>query len=268
MKLGIYMGSFNPPHKGHLKVVNYLLKNRYVEKVIIVPTLNYWDKTDLVDIKDRINMLKYYENDNIIIDIKHNQYIYTYQLVKKLEKQYSNDELFVIMGADNIINLDKWKDYQKLLKYPIIVMNRNNIDIKKYLSRLKGKFIVVDDYPYIDISSSEIRKMISNKYLDDDVFNYIKKNGLYQKEDMHHQLLSNLSKIHTTKLGINRIKKNLKLASDDVVNYLKDKIIDKRCIIYQKGKNYYCNIDSIIITINSYNYCIITAHIKRGDKNE
>ena len=65
MKIAVYVGSFNPVHKSHIKVVNLVLKN-YVDKVIIVPTLAYWDKKNLIDIKDRINMLKFYENEKII----------------------------------------------------------------------------------------------------------------------------------------------------------------------------------------------------------
>ena len=57
MKIGIYVGSFNPPHKGHIKIVNHLINN-YLDKVIIIPTGNYWDKLDLVSINDRINMIK------------------------------------------------------------------------------------------------------------------------------------------------------------------------------------------------------------------
>ena len=92
MKLGIYMGSFNPPHYGHINIINYLLDNNCVDKILVVPTLNYWDKNNLVDIKDRINMLKFFENDRIIIDTKHNQYIYTYELVKKIEKEQHTEE--------------------------------------------------------------------------------------------------------------------------------------------------------------------------------
>ena len=72
-------------------------------------------------------------------------------------------------------------------------------------------------------------------------------------------LLSNIDKIHTTEMGIDRIKRNLQI--DDVVNYCKNKILDKNCDIYKKGKNWYCKIDNILITINSYSYTIITAHI-------
>lgn len=73
-------------------------------------------------------------------------------------------------------------------------------------------------------------------------------------------LLSNINKIHTTEMGIDRIKKNLELDNDDVVDYCKNKMLDKNCNIYKQGKNWYCEIDNIIITINSYSYTIITAH--------
>lgn len=73
-------------------------------------------------------------------------------------------------------------------------------------------------------------------------------------------LLSNIGKIHTTKMGIDRIKRNLKLDTNDVVNYCKNKVLDKDCNIYNQGKNWYCEIDNIKITINSYSYTIITAH--------
>ena len=76
-------------------------------------------------------------------------------------------------------------------------------------------------------------------------------------------LLSNIGKIHTTKMGIDRIKRNLKLDTSDVVNYCKNKILDKDCNIYKQGKNWYCEIDNIKITINSYSYTIITAHTIR-----
>ena len=179
-KLGIYMGSFNPPHKGHIKVVNYLLNNHYVDKILIVPTLNYWNKRDLIDINDRINMLKFYETDKIKIDTKNNHYIYTVELVNRLTIEYPNYELSIIIGADNIIDFSKWKNYEELLKYHIIIMNRNNIDVKEYIKNMNGYFTIVDEYPYIDISSSIIRNNLSSEYLDKNVLNYILKHHLYE----------------------------------------------------------------------------------------
>ena len=73
-------------------------------------------------------------------------------------------------------------------------------------------------------------------------------------------LLKNIDKIHTTKMGVDRIKKNLKLANINIVGYCKNKILDKNCNIFKKGKNWYCEVGNIIITINYSSHTIITAH--------
>lgn len=74
-------------------------------------------------------------------------------------------------------------------------------------------------------------------------------------------LLDHIDKIHTTELGIDRIKRNLRLENDDIVGYCKNKISDTTCNIYKQGKNWYCEVDNIRITIHSHSYTIITAHI-------
>ena len=76
------------------------------------------------------------------------------------------------------------------------------------------------------------------------------------------ELIQNIDKIHTTELGIIRIKKNLKIESD-VNDYCKKIILNKESIINIKGKNYYVSFNNIIITINKNSYTIITAHQKR-----
>ena len=185
MKIGIFIGSFNPPHLGHLDIIKYLLNKKYVDKILIVPTKNYWNKTNLIDINKRIAMLKFYENDNIKVDTSNNNYQYTYQLMRKLKKEYSHEELYLIIGADNIINFKKWKNYEELLTYNIIIMTRNNIDILKYTSHLTGKFTVVNDYNFTDISSTKIRNnvFLNKKYLQEDIYHYIIENKLYNAAD-------------------------------------------------------------------------------------
>ena len=76
-------------------------------------------------------------------------------------------------------------------------------------------------------------------------------------------LLSNIDKLHTTEIGIDRIKRNLKINTENVVKYCKEKILDNDCNIYKQGKNWYCEVDNIIITVNSHSYTIITAHTKK-----
>ena len=74
------------------------------------------------------------------------------------------------------------------------------------------------------------------------------------------ELINNIDKIHTTKMGIDRIKRNLRLDNVDVVSYLKDMITDCDATIILKGKNYYVTYKNVIITINKFSYTIITAH--------
>lgn len=76
-------------------------------------------------------------------------------------------------------------------------------------------------------------------------------------------LLHNVDKIHTTELGVGRIKKNLKIDTDNVVDYCVELIKDKNSVVYKKGKNYYINIDNKEITVNSSSFTIITAHLKK-----
>lgn len=73
-------------------------------------------------------------------------------------------------------------------------------------------------------------------------------------------LIENINQLHTTPLGIKRIKKNLCLEHEDVIQYCKNIILDKHSIIYKQGKNWYCQTKDIRITINSHSYTIITAH--------
>ena len=81
--------------------------------------------------------------------------------------------------------------------------------------------------------------------------------------DTDNELLKNLDKLHTTKLGVKRIKRNLSLDTDDVVDWCKTKINSGNAVITRNGKNWYSNVGDYTITVNAYSYTIITAHKKR-----
>lgn len=74
-------------------------------------------------------------------------------------------------------------------------------------------------------------------------------------------LIDHIDKIHTTEMRIDRIKRNLKLDTDDVVEFCKRLILDKDCHTYRQGKNWYCELDNIRITVNAHSYTMITAHV-------
>lgn len=74
------------------------------------------------------------------------------------------------------------------------------------------------------------------------------------------ELLRNLDKVHTTEMGVDRIKRNIEVDVEDIVKYCIDKIKQENAVIERKGKNYYVSVDGIIITVNASSYTIITAH--------
>ena len=160
MKTGVYVGSFDPFHKGHENIVNHLISKNYVDKIIIIPTLNYWDKTINTSLNDRINMIKLIENDKIVVNTELNTYPYTYEILEKL--RYKHDFLYLIIGADSLVNFNKWKEVNKILINNILIIPRNNIDVYKYINNFdkKDKFIVVDDWKNIEISSTIIKNKL------------------------------------------------------------------------------------------------------------
>ena len=81
--------------------------------------------------------------------------------------------------------------------------------------------------------------------------------------DADNELQKNLDKLHTTELGVERIKRNLRLDTDDVVEWCKSKIKCVNAVVIRKGKNWYVKSDNCIITVNAYSYTIITAHMEK-----
>lgn len=183
MKIGVYVGSFNPPHNGHIYIMNFLINKKYLDKVIVIPTGNYWDKDDLIDVKHRITMLSFFENENIIVNKTLNNITYTYEILKFLKKEYPQDELYLIIGADNIPKFHLWKNVDEILKNRVIVLNRDDIIIDKYINKFKNynNFIIIKDFKRINISSTNIRNNIeeTKNDIDDRVYKYIKENKLY-----------------------------------------------------------------------------------------
>ncbi|GFI62064.1 hypothetical protein IMSAG049_01237 [Clostridiales bacterium] len=80
---------------------------------------------------------------------------------------------------------------------------------------------------------------------------------------MNH-LIENINKLHTTEMGVERIKRNLQIESDDTVQWCKSRLLDKNASIEKIGKNWYITIDNYKITVNAHSYTIITAHKIKG----
>lgn len=182
MRIAVYVGSFNPVHKGHVKIARSIIKKQLADQVLIVPTGNYWDKHDLLAVSDRIFMWKFYQSEQIVIEEELNHIEKTYQLFRALKQRYPEDSLSLVLGADNITNFSRWVNYQELLEYPFIVIKRGDIgkrELKKLLKQLGQQNYTILDIPLIPISSSQIRENLQDyrqvsKMIDKPVYDYLK----------------------------------------------------------------------------------------------
>lgn len=184
MRIGVFGGSFNPPHLMHLNIAKDLLRLKYLDKVIFVPTGNKYSKDDLIDIKYRIEMLKIMtiSYDDMIVSDYENQdrVVYTYETLDYFKKKYLCSEIYFILGADNLKQISNWKNSEYILSnYKLLVINRGNDKIE-----VKDNVVVMDILNN-DISSTFIRNNIDNddiikKYLDKNVLEYIRKEKLYE----------------------------------------------------------------------------------------
>lgn len=192
MKIGIFGGCFNPPHKMHKDIAVNLINNKYVDKVIYVPTGNKYQKKELLSDQERYQMIELMikDNENLLVsDYEFNtELTYTYQTLDYFNNKYKNDEIYFIMGADNLDEFDTWKNYQYILKnYKLLVINRGDFNqdklLEKYLEYKDNIIFAKQDINFI--SSTYIRANINDdsmlKYLDVDVLNYIRLKKFYRR---------------------------------------------------------------------------------------
>lgn len=186
MRIGIFGGSFNPPHKMHLEIASKLIINDYVDKVIFVPTGDRYEKNDLINATDRLNMLKImtenYPNLEVSsYEIKTKQ-IYTYQTLDYFKKKFPTAQIYFICGIDNLNYINEWKNSDYILNnYKILVIKRDKQKIKT-----NNKNIIITNIEENNTSSTLIRKKIKlsedvSSYIDINVLKYIEKRNLYEK---------------------------------------------------------------------------------------
>jgi nicotinate-nucleotide adenylyltransferase len=188
-KIAILGGSFNPIHIGHLILANTVCEEFNLDKIIFVPCYIQPLKSnkDFASAEDRLAMIKLAIQNNpkfelSDIEIKRKGKSYTVDTLKYFKQKY--DDLYFVIGADNIKDFHRWKEPDTILKLAkLIVTNRGGIE-KKIPQRLRGKKIFVCKIPDIEISSTLIRNNIrsnkSIKYLvPEKVEKYIIKNKLY-----------------------------------------------------------------------------------------
>ena len=168
MKVGLYFGTFNPIHVGHLIIANHFAEHSDLEEIwcVVTPQNPFKTKQSVLDNHQRLEMVYLATNEYPKIkpsDIEFQlpQPNYTVHSLAYLEEKYPKHEFALIMGEDNLASLPKWKNAEVLLdRYPIYVYPRK-IEQSYAAVDSKGTIIKVDA-PIIEISSSFIRKSIKS----------------------------------------------------------------------------------------------------------
>jgi len=168
MKVGLYFGTFNPIHVGHLIIANHFAEHSDLEEIwcVVTPQNPFKTKQSVLDNHQRLEMVylatkEYPKIKPSDIEFQLPQPNYTVHSLAYLEEKYPKHEFALIMGEDNLASLPKWKNAEVLLdRYPIYVYPRK-IEQSYAAVDLKGSIIKIDA-PIIEISSSFIRKSIKS----------------------------------------------------------------------------------------------------------
>ena len=193
MKIGLYFGTFNPIHAGHLIIANHLVEHTSLDQVwmVVTPHSPFKKKSTLLDDYQRYEMVFLATEDypNIQpsdIEFKLSQPNYTVNTLVHLEEKFPQHEFSLIMGEDNLTSLHKWKNYEVILAhheiyvYPRISSEEENLEFKNHPK------IHIIHAPIVEISSTFIRENIKigknvKPLLPNKVWEYIDHNNFYKK---------------------------------------------------------------------------------------
>jgi nicotinate-nucleotide adenylyltransferase len=191
MKIGLFFGSFNPIHIGHMALANYMLEFTDLENVwfVVSPHNPLKQKASLLDEKHRLQLVNCAIGDNTKlkasdIEFKLPQPSFTIHTLTYLKEKYPQHEFALIMGADNLQNFHKWKNYEEILKQvELYVYPRPDAEPGDFKNHQKVKLV---DAPVIEISSTFIRQAIKDKkdvryFVPESVWEYIQEMHFYEK---------------------------------------------------------------------------------------
>ena len=198
-KVGIIGGTFNPIHNGHLILAEHAWSEFELDEILFIPTgVSYFkDPKTVLDKKHRLNMTSEAISDNphfalSTIETDREGNSYTYETLNELKAKNPDTTYYLIVGADTLFQIEKWRNPDIIMKNAIILASvrkgQSIEELNKKAEELCNSFganIKIMEFPYIDISSTDIRNRIkqnkSVKYmLHDSTLNYIIKNNFYK----------------------------------------------------------------------------------------
>lgn len=188
---GLYFGSFNPIHNGHLMLANYLVENSGLDALwfVISPQNPFKTKESLLPDYQRLELVNraiegYKKFSACDIEFSMPKPSYTIDTLTYLKEKYPKREFALIMGTDNLDRLDRWKNYEQIINYhKIIVFPRNGSDGGALRSHPNVKIV---DTPIIEVSSTFIRESIRQGrdvrfFMPEKVFEYVDEMNFWRK---------------------------------------------------------------------------------------
>ena len=192
MKTGLFFGSFNPVHIGHMIIANHMVQYTDLKEVwmVVSPHNPLKNKASLAKDSDRYYLVQLAIGDNPNIKASNIEFSlplpsYTIDTLTHLTEKYPKREFSLIMGGDNLASIDKWKSFEILMdSYDIYVYQRTGYSVAKYGNHHRVK--IVENVPMMDISATFVRNAIkegkSTQYLlPDRVFEYLEGSTIYKK---------------------------------------------------------------------------------------
>ena len=189
MKIGLYFGSFNPIHTGHLIIANHVLNYSDLKKIwfVLSPQNPLKQSSSLLNEYQRLHLVRLaVEESNQLaasdVEFKLPRPSYTIDTLTYLKEKYPQHEFSIIMGSDSYQNIHKWKNYEKIIaENQVIVYKRRGFEIIQNISSV----MILEDTPMIDISATYIRNLVKDrksiKYLvPDNVMQEIESAGYYR----------------------------------------------------------------------------------------
>ncbi|MCK4551893.1 MAG: nicotinate (nicotinamide) nucleotide adenylyltransferase [Tenericutes bacterium] len=185
----VFGGAFNPPTIAHREIFYHIKKSLKFETFIYLPVSNSYTKSSLISNFHRLNMLNLMVEDmeDAIVseqELNDTDFLGTYKSLLRIQELF-NDEVAFVIGADNLRNIHNWKFAKSLLtEFKFIVINRNKIDVSKYikndkiLSRYIDNFYVTPKFN-MNVSSTIFRETLDSNYVTNKVFEYIMLHDLY-----------------------------------------------------------------------------------------
>ncbi|MFT4662532.1 MAG: nicotinate-nucleotide adenylyltransferase [Patiriisocius sp.] len=191
MNVGLLFGSFNPLHIGHLIIAEYMCQFHDEIWIVLSPQNPFKKSTDLLDEKIRLKLIELALEGNDKIKVSTVEFnlpkpSYTVNTLKHLNEECPNTDFSIIMGSDNVLGINKWRESEYILDQNIFVYPRIGYKVKKSFIKELPENVQFTEAPIIELSSTYIRKQLETDnpnvqyMLHDDVWKYIITNNLYR----------------------------------------------------------------------------------------